>query len=64
MLNMKKKKEEKKSTIQKLREKMCEDDGTLCSMLKMFEGKLSASGTGFFVGEVFCYYYYYYYYFY
>jgi len=43
--------EEKKSTIQKLREKMCEDDGTLCSMLKMFEGKLSASGTGFFVGE-------------
>ena len=30
---------------------MCEDDGDLCNMLKMFETKLEKSGTGFFVGD-------------
>eukprot|EP00802_Teleaulax_amphioxeia_P022288 Tamp_22720.p1 GENE.Tamp_22720~~Tamp_22720.p1 ORF type:complete len:247 (-),score=75.01 Tamp_22720:312-1052(-) len=43
--------EEKKACQKKLREKMCEEDGDLCTILKMFEGKLAASGTGYFVGD-------------
>jgi glutathione S-transferase len=43
--------EEKKATQKKLREAMCVEDGDLCKMLGMFEGKLAKMGTGFFVGD-------------